>query len=177
MVKANRETCDLRRVIVIVLIDLNVQILARIKTSTGPWPAQYFFRKFLGPGKPVRPPSLCLIFKENLYMMGNRRILTMALEEITQKIKQKMAQAAGLTAKVRFDFGDEGCVFVDTTQTPALINDDKDTEADTTLVCSVATFENILAGTQDPNIAFMLGKLKVKGSMGLAMKLNGILED
>ena len=32
-------------------------------------------------------------------------------------------------------------------------------------------------GTQDPNIAFMMGKLKVKGSMGLAMKLNGILED
>jgi putative sterol carrier protein len=39
------------------------------------------------------------------------------------------------------------------------------------------TFENILAGSQDPNLAFMMGKLKIKGSMGLAMKLNGILED
>ena len=39
------------------------------------------------------------------------------------------------------------------------------------------TFEGILNGTQDPNIAFMMGKLKVKGNMGLAMKLNSILED
>jgi len=32
-------------------------------------------------------------------------------------------------------------------------------------------------GRQDPNVAFMMGKLKVQGSMGLALKLNGFLED
>lgn len=100
----------------------------------------------------------------------------MSLEDITQKIKQKLSMAAGLSARVKFDFGDDGIVFVDTTQSPAVITNE-DAEADTTLICSMATFEGILAGTQDPNIAFMMGKLKVKGSMGLAMKLNGILED
>ncbi|MCB9982809.1 MAG: SCP2 sterol-binding domain-containing protein [Rhodospirillales bacterium] len=100
----------------------------------------------------------------------------MSLEAITSKIQQKMAMAGGLSAKVKFDFGDEGCVFVDTTQTPPLISNE-DHDADTTLKCSLNTFEGILNGTQDPNIAFMMGKLKIQGSMGLAMKLNSILED
>lgn len=82
----------------------------------------------------------------------------------------------GLNAKAKFDFGDDGMIFVDTTQTPPEISHD-DQEADIVLVCALDTFEKILQGTQDPNIAFMMGKLKVKGNMGLAMKLNSILED
>ena len=100
----------------------------------------------------------------------------MSIETIQSKIKEKMALAAGLDAKVKLDFGDEGIVFVDATQTPPEVSDE-DADADLTLVTSVGTFKEILEGTQDPNIAFMMGKLKVQGSMGLAMKLNGILED
>lgn len=100
----------------------------------------------------------------------------MSLESIQSKVKEKMALAAGLNAKVKFDFGDDGKVFVDATQTPPAISEE-DAEADLTLITSVDTFKGILEGTQDPNIAFMMGKLKVQGSMGLAMKLNSILED
>ena len=100
----------------------------------------------------------------------------MSLEAVQSKIKEKIALASTLNAKVKFDFGDDGIVFVDATQNPPEISDD-DGDADTTFVCSVDTFKEILEGTQDPNIAFMMGKLKVQGSMGLAMKLNGILED
>lgn len=100
----------------------------------------------------------------------------MSLETITAKIKEKMAMAAGMNAKVKFDFGEDGLVFVDTTQSPPEISHD-DGEADLVLETSKETFEAILNGAQDPNIAFMMGKLKVKGSMGLAMKLNSILED
>lgn len=101
----------------------------------------------------------------------------MSLENITEKIKQKMSMAAGLSAKVKFDFGDDGLIYVDTTQSPPLVSNEDGEEPDVALVCSTETFEGILAGTQDPNIAFMMGKLKVKGNMGLAMKLNSILED
>ncbi len=100
----------------------------------------------------------------------------MSLDDVTAQIKQKLARASHIKARVKFDFGDDGLIFIDSTgETPAVSHDDQ--EADTTLVCSLDTFKNLLAGTQDPNIAFMMGKLKVKGSMGLAMKLNGILED
>lgn len=100
----------------------------------------------------------------------------MSLEDITARIKQKIGMAAGLNAKVKFDFGTDGLIFVDNTQKPALISHEE-AEADTTLICSIDTFRKILDGEQDPNIAFMMGKLKVKGNMGIAMKLNGILED
>jgi putative sterol carrier protein len=100
----------------------------------------------------------------------------MSLESVTQVIKQKLAMAPGLSARVKFDFEDEGRVYVDATRNPPAISSE-DGEADTTLICSLATFEAILAGTQDPNIAFMTGKLKIKGSMGLALKLNAILEE
>lgn len=101
----------------------------------------------------------------------------MSLEQIEQKIKQKMSMAIGLNAKVKFDFGDDGIIFVDTTQSPPEVSRSAPDEVDLALVCSKDTFQGILNGTQDPNIAFMMGKLKVKGSMGLAMKLNSILED
>lgn len=100
----------------------------------------------------------------------------MSLDDVTAKIKQKMALAAGLNAKIKFDFGDDGLIFADTTVSPPMVSHEN-ADADTTLVCSLATFEAILEGRQDPNVAFMMGKLKIKGSMGLAIKLNGILED
>jgi len=100
----------------------------------------------------------------------------MSLETVTEAIKAKMAMAAGLDAKVKFDFDDEGVIFVDATQNPPTIsNEDKD--ADCTLKCSLDTFKGFMEGTQDPTMAFMMGKLKVDGSMGLAMKLNSIIED
>ena len=100
----------------------------------------------------------------------------MSIETIKTKIKEKMALATGLNAKVKFDFGDDGIVFVDATQNPPEISNE-DAEADTTLACSMDTFIGIMDGTQDPTMAFMMGKLKVQGSKGLAMKLNSILED
>lgn len=100
----------------------------------------------------------------------------MTLETITQKIQSKIHAAPAINARVKLDFGDEGCVHVDATQTPPIVTNN-DAEADTTLVCSIDTFKNIVEGTQDPTMAYMMGKLKIQGSMGLAMKLNAILED
>jgi putative sterol carrier protein len=99
----------------------------------------------------------------------------MTLDAVTAQIRQKLALAPHISAKVKFDFGDDGIVFVDTTQNPAAISHE-DADADVTLSSSIATFQGFIDGTQDPNIAFMTGKLKVKGSMGLALKLNAILE-
>lgn len=99
----------------------------------------------------------------------------MSLESVTEQIRQKLSFGSGISAKVKFDFGDEGRIFIDATQTPPVITHD-DGDADTTLLCALTTFEGFLNGTADPNVAFLMGKLKVQGSMGLAMKLNAFLE-
>lgn len=101
----------------------------------------------------------------------------MSLEHISQKIKDKMQMAAGLNAVVKFDFGSDGVIVVDSKQAPPVISQDDRDDTDLILSCTTEVFDGILNGTQDPNIAFMMGKLKVKGNMGLAMKLNSILED
>lgn len=100
----------------------------------------------------------------------------MSLETVKSALKQKMSYANAINAKIKLDFGDDGQIMIDATQTPANI-DENDGDADLTVSCSKDVFEGIVAGTQDPNIAFMMGKLKVKGNMGLAMKLNSLLED
>ena len=43
--------------------------------------------------------------------------------------------------------------------------------ADCTISASQEIFEKIVAGEQNPTSAYMTGKLKLKGDMGAAMKL------
>jgi putative sterol carrier protein len=43
--------------------------------------------------------------------------------------------------------------------------------ADVTFSSSEESFEKIVAGEQNPTTAYMTGKLKIKGDMGAAMKL------
>lgn len=99
----------------------------------------------------------------------------MTLDDIVTKVRQKTVYATGFNARVLFDLGDDGCVHVDATQSPAEITTENK-EADVTLATSIDTFGKILNGESDPNIAFMMGKLKIRGSMGLALKLNTFLE-
>jgi putative sterol carrier protein len=44
-------------------------------------------------------------------------------------------------------------------------------DADAVISTSAETFEKIASGEQNPTSAYMTGKLKVKGDMGAAMKL------
>jgi putative sterol carrier protein len=44
-------------------------------------------------------------------------------------------------------------------------------DADAVITTSEETFEKIVSGDQNPTSAYMTGKLKVKGDMGAAMKL------
>ena len=44
-------------------------------------------------------------------------------------------------------------------------------EADVTIAATAETFEKIARGEQNPTTAYMAGKLKIKGDMGAAMKL------
>jgi len=100
----------------------------------------------------------------------------MSFETIEKSIKDKLAYAPQLDAKIKFDFGDEGLIFIDGTQNPATMSND-DEDADTTFICSLDLFKKIADGSQDATMAYMTGKLKIQGSMGHALKLSSLLSD
>ena len=49
--------------------------------------------------------------------------------------------------------------------------DEGDTGGECTISTSAETFEKVVKGEQNPTAAYMSGKLKIKGDMGAAMKL------
>ncbi len=94
--------------------------------------------------------------------------------EAIQKIKEKVGTNSGLDATVKFDLGGDGVIFVDGKSSPnSVSNEDKD--ADCTITMTLENFLKLIAGDLDPTTAYMFGKLKISGSMGVAMKLSKVI--
>ena len=91
------------------------------------------------------------------------------VNEAVIALNEKLAGADfGGTAK--FDIEGEGAVMMDSTGARSA-----DEPADVTLTADADTFRSILAGETNSTAAFMSGKLKVDGDMGMAMKLATVL--
>ena len=91
------------------------------------------------------------------------------IDQAVAALNEKLAGADfGGTAK--FDIAGEGSIVMDNSGARA-----DDDAADVTLSADVETFQGILSGDTNPTSAFMTGKLKVDGDMGLAMKLASAL--
>lgn len=98
----------------------------------------------------------------------------MSLETITSEMRAKVGADCGINKVIKFDFGDDGVVRIDGTQTPNVV-DNADSDADCTIQVSMEDFKDIAAGNQNPQMAFMMGKLKIDGDMSVAMQLGSIL--
>ncbi|MCC3861434.1 SCP2 sterol-binding domain-containing protein [Pseudemcibacter aquimaris] len=99
----------------------------------------------------------------------------MSLEQHTNMIKEKTDKADSLNKKVKFILTDEGVIHVDATNNPAIVTND-DLDADVTFTLTMDNFEGLIDGSLNPQMAFMMGKLKIDGDMGLALKLAEIFE-
>src|SRR5689334_8380300 len=98
----------------------------------------------------------------------------MSLDALTNRIKEKVGTNSGLDATVKFDLGGDGVIYVDGKSSPnAVSNEDKD--ADCTISMTLENFMKLVDGELDPTSAYMFGKLKIAGSMGVAMKLSKVL--
>jgi putative sterol carrier protein len=80
------------------------------------------------------------------------------------------SKAAGLNATYLFDIEGAGKWIVQVENGKVSVREGEG-DADTTISASESTFLKIVNGEQNATSAFMMGKLKVSGDMGNAMKL------
>ena len=80
------------------------------------------------------------------------------------------SKTAGMTNSYVFDIEGAGTWKVDVDDGIVTVSEGSG-DADVTIATSQETFQKIIAGEQNPTSAYMTGKLKVKGDMGAAMKL------
>lgn len=97
------------------------------------------------------------------------------LEELTGKIREGVGEDSGLKKTLKFDFGDEGKIFIDGVSVPNTVSND-DNPADCTVAVKFNDFILMSEGKLDSMMAFMQGKMRVQGDMTVAQKLTPILK-
>ena len=80
------------------------------------------------------------------------------------------SKTAGMNSSYLFDIDGAGKWKVDVQDGNVKVTENAE-DADVTITTSEDTFEKIVSGEQNATSAYMTGKLKVKGDMGAAMKL------
>ena len=98
------------------------------------------------------------------------------VETIISEMGKRLGTNSGLGGTLKFDFGEPGSILLDGKSDPNAVTDGSGQTADCTIGLSLDTFERIVTRQIDPTSAFMQGKLRVTGDLGLAMKLSPILQ-
>ncbi len=92
--------------------------------------------------------------------------LAQALDALKEKVGDRTIDGA-----IRFDFTDLGALRID--QQGARLDDGS--EADCTISADLDTFKAMFEGDLSPTAAFMTGRIKIDGDMGMAMKTASLL--
>lgn len=107
----------------------------------------------------------------------------MTMEEIWTEIDSQLnankGPIEGLTASYSFNLsGEDGGMYgLKFTDGEAETFHSDPGDVDCALKMNVADFKKLLSGNLNSTGAFMMGKLKVKGNLGLALKLENVLKE
>ena len=95
-----------------------------------------------------------------------------AVNEFFEQLPSRVdpGKTAGMNNSYVFDIEGAGTWTVKVAEGGVTV-DEGDTGGDCTISTSAEIFEKIVNGEQNPTTAYMSGKLKIKGDMGAAMKL------
>jgi putative sterol carrier protein len=98
-------------------------------------------------------------------------------ESLIDALRARAATLRGLGHRVRFELTDTGeSILLDASFGSVSITMGEG-EAETVLHLTSADLGRLIAGKLSPMLAFSLGKLKVEGSKGVAMKLASLLDE
>jgi putative sterol carrier protein len=96
----------------------------------------------------------------------------MSAREFFESLESRVdaSKTAGMNNSYLFDIEGTGKWKVDVKDGNVSVTEGGD-DADAVISASEETFDKLTSGEQNPTSAYMTGKLKVKGDMGAAMKL------
>ena len=96
----------------------------------------------------------------------------MSAQEFFDTLESRIdgSKTAGMNNSYIFDIDGAGKWKVDVQDGKVQVTEGAD-DGDVTITTSEETFDKIVSGEQNATSAYMTGKLKVKGDMGAAMKL------
>ena len=93
------------------------------------------------------------------------------------EVRARAGDLGELNHTVLFDLQDMGKILIDATGDEVIVTANPDDEdAETTLELSPESLQKLIAGDLNPIIAFTMGKLKIFGSKGIALKLSSLLD-
>ena len=116
-----------------------------------------------------RPQSTPLSGNEK---SGQENNTAVEYEEVLGRISSRAGNAELLGNTLKFDF-DGHQLFIDGTGNTNVVSD-KNEDADCTINISIEDFNRLVTGELNPMSAMMSGKLKLKGDMQVAMKLQSL---
>ncbi len=95
------------------------------------------------------------------------------INTILEQINAQAQNVAPIGARIKFVIDDNN-ILIDGSGEKNIVTLD-DAEADTLIICSAETLLKLKSGDLNPMMAVMTGKVKIKGDMGLAMKLQSLI--
>lgn len=99
----------------------------------------------------------------------------MSLATLTGRVRDLVGVNSGLGYAVAIELADSGVIFIDGRAVPNQVTNEPG-EADCVLRLDSENFTRMLDGDLSSTFAYMNGKLKVEGSLGVAMKLASLFE-
>ena len=108
--------------------------------------------------------------------MPNNGSAGKTLEALARRLGRVLANVPPLGARISFDLGADGRLFVDAHHQPPVVSH-TGAPADCTLSMRIETLERILSGDLDGTTAFMQGEMTISGDVELAVRLNELLAE
>lgn len=98
----------------------------------------------------------------------------MDFETLLGQVQGLAAAAPALGKSLKFDFGDNKLYIDGNGEANTVTTEDKD--ADCLIIVTMENLKAMMTGDLNPMTAFMMGKIKVKGDMSVAMKLQSLFK-
>lgn len=97
----------------------------------------------------------------------------MNVSQLTDRVRSAVGAESGLDATIKFNFGDEGVIYIDGKSKPnAVTNENRDSQI--VISFTPETLTRILDKQLNPKIALMTGKMKLRGDLRIAMRLDKV---